>query len=234
MTIMDIDGSNKHSVPNSFGGGGYTDWQPIPVNYPRPRGATPIKAPLVPAFKQCTNPNRTHGAPLSFGSCHPPQQASSYLTVGTPESNDLAAGMIGSVRYRAVVGNSATPANEADLKIEVSVTGVLRQGTLAPYGGQLSAEVGIRITDRNNIPHPGGPGPATVQDIPAFRVTVPCVGGTCSVATSANALMPGAVLEGMRAIWQLGQVQVYDGGADEVASTTADNTLFLVQGVFIP
>jgi hypothetical protein len=29
-------------------------------------------------------------------------------------------------------------------------------------------------------------------------------------------------------------VQVYDGGADGVASTTADNTLFMDQGIFIP
>jgi hypothetical protein len=29
-------------------------------------------------------------------------------------------------------------------------------------------------------------------------------------------------------------VRVYDGGADGLASTTGDNTLFAVQGVFAP
>ena len=37
----------------------------------------------------------------------------------------------------------------------------------------------------------------------------------------------------MRAIWQLGQVQVLDGGADGVASTTP-NTVFAEQGIFVP
>jgi hypothetical protein len=33
-----------------------------------------------------------------------------------------------------------------------------------------------------------------------------------------------AVVEGKRAIWQVGQVEVYDGGSDGPASTTSDNT----------
>jgi hypothetical protein len=46
--------------------------------------------------------------------------------------------------------------------------------------------------------------------------------------------MAGAVREGKRAIWGLGRVEVYDGGADGVASTTGDNTLFAHQGLFTP
>jgi hypothetical protein len=42
------------------------------------------------------------------------------------------------------------------------------------------------------------------------------------------------VVEGSRAIWQLGAVDVFDGGADGQASSTGDNTLFLRQGVFVP
>jgi hypothetical protein len=41
------------------------------------------------------------------------------------------------------------------------------------------------------------------------------------------------VFAGRRAIWQLGQVQVYDGGASGVAGAS-DATLFMDQGVFIP
>jgi len=41
------------------------------------------------------------------------------------------------------------------------------------------------------------------------------------------------VREGERAIWALQKLQVFDGGADGVAST-APNTLFAVQGVFVP
>jgi hypothetical protein len=52
--------------------------------------------------------------------------------------------------------------------------------------------------------------------------------------TTANALMPGLVTNGNRAIWELGQAQVYDGGADGNPDTTSDNTLYLDQGIFVP
>jgi hypothetical protein len=200
--------------------------------YPRPKGATPFKTYLVPAYKQCTAPDRTHGASLAFPSCSLPQQTSSYLTVGTPDANGLAPTSRGSVQYTTVVGNSSTPANEADLKIDVDIVGVLNKVILTSYSGQLSADVGLRITDKNNTPNPST-STATVQDT-SFPVTVPCASGSCSVATTANAVMPGSVLEGKRAIWELGQVQVYDGGADGVASTTGDNRLFMDEGVFVP
>ncbi len=39
--------------------------------------------------------------------------------------------------------------------------------------------------------------------------------------------------EGKRAIWELGQIEVSDGGSDGLASTE-DNTVFARQGVFVP
>jgi hypothetical protein len=41
------------------------------------------------------------------------------------------------------------------------------------------------------------------------------------------------VQEGRRAIWELGQGRVFDGGADGDPATN-DNTLFAVGGVFVP
>jgi hypothetical protein len=41
------------------------------------------------------------------------------------------------------------------------------------------------------------------------------------------------VVAGQRAIWQLGAVQVYDGGASGVAGAP-DATLFMDQGIFVP
>jgi hypothetical protein len=230
IVVRDATGENQIDVAS----GRNPDWQPIPINtYPRPRGATPFKTFLVPAYKACTAPDRMHGAPLSFGSCSAPQQTSFYLTVGTPDSNGLAASARGFMQYTTIVGNPSTPANEADVQIEVSIVGVLNKSDRSPYSGELSADAGLRITDKLNSPSPGGPGAATVQDS-SFPVTVPCTSSSCSVSTTANALVPGAVLEGKRAIWQLGQVKVYDGGSDGLASTTADNTLFMDQGVFVP
>ena len=46
------------------------DWQPVPVNsYARPKGATPLRVPLVVGFPECTAPNKVHGPPLEHPSC---------------------------------------------------------------------------------------------------------------------------------------------------------------------
>jgi hypothetical protein len=78
-----------------------------------------------------------------------------------------------------------------------------------------------------------------VTDIP-IPFAVPCtttgddtVGSTCAVDTTVDALVPGAVREKARAIWELGQIEVRDGGADGDADTDP-NTPFTRQGIFIP
>jgi plastocyanin len=205
--------------------------------FPRPKGATPVNTSLVIAYKPCSASNSTHGAPLSSPSCNPPVQQSNFLTVGTADSNGKAANSIGSTRAYAVPGDPGTPADEADVLLNSSITDVRRKTDLADYAGELQAALTLRITDKNS----GGSGvdPATVSDL-QFTFTLPCavtsdtsIGSACSVATSADAVMPGAVQEGDRASWELGQVKVFDGGPDGVAST-ADNTLFAVEGLFIP
>ena len=73
-----------------------------------------------------------------------------------------------------------------------------------------------------------------------FPVTIQCsatpddVGGACAVDTSANAIVPGAVRDGQRAIVQLSQIRVNDGGPDGLAATADGNRKFAAQGVFIP
>jgi hypothetical protein len=110
------------------------------------------------------------------------------------------------------------------------------------YKGELQGNAQIRITDHFNGPvgGTGGTDPATVQDLP-FPVTSPCansasttIGGTCAVTTSANAVLPGAVQDNKRAIVEIQQIQISDGGTDGVALTTGDNTLFGTQGIWIP
>ena len=54
------------------------------------------------------------------------------------------------------------------------------------------------------------------------------------MTTTLDAVTPGAAAEASRAVWALDQVKVYDGGPDEDAGTAADNSLFAVQGLFIP
>jgi Subtilase family len=206
--------------------------------YARPKGATPFRVPLVPAFEQCASPNRQHGAPLSFGSCAPPRLTSSQLTVGTPDANGKAANSTGFVVYNVIVGDPNTTANEADVKVDVTLTDVRRQGTLDDYAGELSVQHMVQITDRQN--GPGQNEPATVQPF-EYKFTVPCTatvstteGGRCALSSTFNVLLPGSVVEQKRAIWELGTVQVFDGGPDGQASTTSGNTLFERQGAFVP
>jgi hypothetical protein len=245
---MSLDG-RPQAVPDRntrgyFDGAGNRTWLDVwpavteTPSFVHPKGATPFRASLVPAYDQCTNANSTHGAPLSFPSCAPPQQSSSQLTVGTPDANGQGANSTGSVLYRVVVGDPSTPANEADVRVDAAITDVRDKGTLADYTGELRFEQQVQITDRFNGPAQDEPG--TVQTTP-FGFTVPCaatasttVGGSCSLSTSFNAIMPGSVVESGRSIWELGQVQVFDGGADGLASTPGDNTVFERQGVFVP
>jgi hypothetical protein len=219
------------------------------ATHPRPKGATPLRASTVVAYKACTTPNRTHGAPLAFPSCNPPVQASNFLTVGSPDANGANANSVGFIRLDVKVGVPGPP-DDSDVLIRASVSDVrckpATAGTVCnsanaadgpDYSGEIQGNAIIRITDHYN-----GPGlneAATVQDIP-FPVNATCantadtgIGGLCTANTSANAAVPGAVKDTQRANIEIAQLQLNDGGADGQVAT-ADNTLFEVQGIFIP
>jgi uncharacterized repeat protein (TIGR01451 family) len=211
-----------------------------PGGYARPQGASPLRVPLVPSYRQCGNEaTLQHGAPLSYPSCGNPQQSSGYLTVGTPDANGQAANSIGSVLYTVLGEIPVDPnnGNQADVRIDFSLTDVRKRSDLSDYTGELLVSAPLRLTDHDN--GAGDFTSATVQDM-TYRYVVPCaatasttIGATCVLHTTANALEPGTLKESKRAIWQLGQVQVLDGGADGQAAT-ADNTLFATQGGFVP
>ena len=205
--------------------------------YPRPTGAGPLRVSLVPAYDPCTAPNRVHGPPLAHPSCNPPVQSSGQLTVGSPDANQRAASSVGSARLRVIAGNPSTPADEANVAFTVSITDVRLKSDLSDYTGELELAAVLRITDKLNgtAPVDGG----TTADLP-FPVTVPCaasasttVGSTCSVSTTADAVLPGVIAEGKRTIWQLAAVRVNDGGPDGLAATPP-NTVFATQGLFVP
>jgi hypothetical protein len=205
--------------------------------YARPKGASPLRVPLVPAFQQCAAPNSSHGAPFAYPSCKPPTQASGFLTIGSPDANGKGASSSGSVKLVTVQGNASTLADEADMKIIASLADVRKKSDLTDYTGQLQLVQSMRMTDRSYGSAPVDPG--TVSDF-NFATTMLCtatvdtnVGSSCSVATTADAVIPGAILETRRTVIELGQVKVFDGGSDGLAGT-AGNTLFAVQGLFAP
>jgi hypothetical protein len=215
------------------------------VGFPRPKGATPTRLALVPAYTQCTAPNRTHGPALAFPSCAPPVMRSGVLTMGSPDSNGPAANLVGSVRYIVVNGNPATDANEADVKLVVSITDVRNNPSLTDYVGKVLVTSDLQITDQNNAAET--PEPGTVQsfkyEFPADCVATgsTSVGGTCSLNTTANAITPNLVVENKRTIWELGEVTVKDAGPNGTGYASCpptcgdgDETTFLRQGVFVP
>lgn len=234
LVVMNPDGTGRTPVTGTSGSQ-LPDWQPIAPSYPRPKGATPVSLSLVPASQQCTSPNRTHGPPLAFGSCKPPQRASSYLTVGTPDANGQAAASTGTLRAEVIVG-APGPTDEADVRLSLSLTDVRLASDLTDYTGELSAQFLVRRTDKESQPFNSTPGTMidrTFSFHAACTATAGPEGATCSAQTTADALVPSTVQEGRRALWELGQVQVFDGGPDGDTATN-DNTLFEVSGVFIP
>jgi hypothetical protein len=232
LVLVDPNGGNPVQLTDDAGFQGHPDWQPIPVNsYPRPRAATLHQASLVPAYNVCGYPNHTHGPPLAFGSCNPPVQASHETTLGTPDSNGKPLKGEGKASY-------TTAAN--DVRITVEVADVYNRASLTDYTGELRLRSSLRITDKRNTSPVGGPTAATVSDT-TVAATVPCTatgdpnqGASCLLSTTANAIAPGTVASGARTVWELGQTQVDDGGADGDADTAGDNARFMVQGVFVP
>src|SRR6185503_16761108 len=123
----------------------------------RPKGATPWRVPLVPAYEPCTAPNRTHGPPLAFGSCAAPQPASTHLTAGTGDGSPALARSAGFVRLDVRPGTAGAP-NDADVFIRFNITNVMRAADLSEYTGELRPELTVRRTDADLGPNIGGPG----------------------------------------------------------------------------
>lgn len=217
------------------------------ASHPRPRGATPLRISLVPAFKQCTSPNRTHGTPLAFPSCNPPAQASNFLTVGTPDANGAGANSLGFmlVKVKATSPEDVlTTLSISDVRCrpatDSAVCGTANAAGGPDYSGQIQSNATIRVSDHYN-----GPGlneAATVVDIP-FPVNAFCastsdtsIGSTCSVTACATCIgPPRGDIGGQRSVVEITQIRVFDGGVDGNVSTQPEtNTAFAIQGIFIP
>jgi hypothetical protein len=171
-------------------------------------------------------------------------RSSNFLTLGTPDANGAPANSVGSVLIKVkttspedVLLNSSITDVRCLPAASASVCSSANAADGPDYSGEIQESATIRISDHYNGPSLNEA--ATVIDIP-FPVNGSCVnttsttvGGTCTIATTANAVTPGAVKDTQRGVVEIGQLQVNDGGADGLVST-ADNTLFEVQGIFIP
>jgi hypothetical protein len=213
----------------------------------RVKGASPLHTSLVPAYQPCPSPDREHGPPLAFPSCSGPQQTSSYLTVGTPDANGNPAQSVGSFVWTASAGTPGPPTdNKISFKVDITDVRCRSAGPACPapgadYAGSVEVRLPWQITDHNNNVAPGGGSdPATTQWFD-FAFTVLCtmtsdpsIGSKCSRHIGYIEEFGFAIPDGRRTQWEVGQVEIRDGGADADASTAGDNTRFAVQGVFIP
>jgi hypothetical protein len=214
----------------------------------RPKGATPIREALVPGYRPCVAPNRTHNPPLALPSCNPPVHTSPNLTTGTADANGLPANMTSAVRLDMLIPAAV---GAPDLRIQIGIndqyclpsfTGpCINTGeSLDDFVGGLNVHFDFRITDHfNSVSGGGGTDPATMVDLP-IDANVACTavaggppGGQCQVVTSMNALVPGSVPSSRRTVWEVMNLLVEDGGSDGDPATTP-NATWLVRGLFQP
>jgi hypothetical protein len=132
---------------------------------------------------------------------------------------------------------------------DLSVVPEIAGGVAIPAGAFTGT--GARISDHYNCNNTGAPacpasssGPdydATTIDV-LFPGAIPmdCIptaststGSTCGVNTTANALVPGAVIPGKAQVVQLGQTRIKDSGPNGVRGD-GDDQIFAVQGIENP
>ena len=228
----------------------YSREAPI-AGYPRPAGAHPLRAALVPAYEACTSPNREHGPSLAQPSCNPPVQRSPVLTVGTPDANGFTAASVASVRFR--YGGSPTPPEDSVVEAVVKISDVRCRvlnaacpgGPGSDFVGRVLVHMSVQVTDKFN--GPASTESATVEQLP-IEIPVDCAatagsaGSRCDATTSLDSLYPGSVLDAKRAIWQVGDVTVRDPGPNGTGYLAGcpetcgdgDESVFLRQGIFVP
>ncbi len=167
----------------------------LPPLTPSPKAATPTYLSLVPAYGDCTTPNRQHGGGLSFGSCAPPNHLSPTLTVGVGDGSPAFSRSVGFVRLKALPGAAGAP-DDADMAIRLSLTNVMRKSDLSDYTGELGLDLSLQLTD-----HEGAVSQTTMGF--GLSATAPCTptastidGATCDLNTTVEALIPNAVTEG--------------------------------------
>jgi hypothetical protein len=233
---------------------------------PNTQAGDAITFTMVPAFKACTAPNTTHGAPLGAPSCTPAnesRQTSPNITTGKSPAGPYKGRSSFKIdpicnppAQAQLPPCSGTAGDQEDVKLTGTATDIRCKAGIADatkcgnengapagkvgddYVGNVQADATIQITDAFNGP-PGFTQHGTVVPLP-FPVNANCVntadatiGATCSASTSADTTVPNVVKEGKQANVEIGQLHTNDGGPDGQVST-ANNSVFAVQGIYIP
>ena len=224
------DGSPPTNIDVSAGETVTCTFTNAPLYNERPASADTLAVALVPVFKQCgtggNGVNSKHAPGLSVGSCNPPKVTSNQAFAGPSGS--------GSAILSVSSGDVALTVSDSDIQ---TATGSDYDPTPGAPGGDLRAIFRIRLTDNYNCsPSPCSasydrPGSGTDTDFGPIPIDCEAngsptasPGSDCNLSTTANTFMPGAVVSGQQAIWQVFRVRVLDGG----------DTLFQQQGFLAP
>ena len=208
LVTYNIDGSDRLLIPalNADGPGRQ------PIDRPEPARTfaeerEPDPDPLVPAYAQCTAPNRSHGAPLSSPSCVRPSRPRTSSRSAPRTRTAAARKASGSVEYETLTGDPSHRRGRGRRADPASASRVYDQPTLADYTGELRCAPSLPITDKLNTP-PWGTRPLSATSLathPALRGDPDPPWARLQSLTTADALVPGIVPERKRAVWELGQ-----------------------------
>ena len=156
--------------------------------------------------------------------------------------------MNGTARLDAVPGNTGTPADEADVRVNVSTTDVRKQSDGTDYAGNLIFRLALRVTDRGTGTSEGLSGTVGDSDISlpinCTTTTDGTIGSSCSINTTIDTLVPNFAREGKRQNIAVRSLYVLDAGVDGTITPpsgscpptcgSGDEKKFIESGVFTP
>jgi len=196
--------------------------------------------------------NPTH--PSQLTGVQPPCSNASGLPAGDQE--DVSIEVCAGGRCQFPTGPAPAGTTDTRCKVATGVGTPCNSGAATPYNGLVVGTATIQITDHYNALTGSPPGcstttscTGTVAPLP-FSVGAVCSAGNCKYLTTADAVVPDTVKENKKAVVEIGQLLIFDGGS---SGTGLDNPLnpghcppacipnvaggatqFAVQGIFLP
>ena len=214
------DGSDRQQITNNPATDWRPSWQPLPVNTPstyvRPKARHAGSRRARPGLRHLhlTEPRARRAAVIRL--LLAAQHLSPTLTVGVGDGRPAFSRSVGSVRINALRARGG--ADDADVRIRLSITNVMRKSDLSDYTGELGVDLSLQMTDREGAVAQTSMAVRRSRHRSLHRHDVDDRRRHLLLDTTVEALSPSAITEGARAIFELGPIRVRDGG-DEDADT---------------